>query len=224
MKEDVAIIIPAYNPTQILEELVENLNKAGYKKIIVVNDGSKSEEIFKKIKANAIILKHKKNLGKGTALKTGFKYCINNIKEITSVITVDADGQHLIKDINNVYEKCLENSKSLILGSRRLKEKVPLRSLFGNRIMSMVFKHKTKFKIQDTQTGLRAIPFIYLKDFCNISGDRFEYEINMLLYATNKKLQIIEEPIESVYINKNKSSNFKAIKDSLKIILEVIKY
>lgn len=219
MNNNIAILIPAYNPTEILEELVEKLRKNGYTKIIIVDDGSKEKEIFKKIKKNAVIITHNENLGKGRALKTGFEYCLDNMHNLVGIITVDADGQHLVKDIKKVYKKILGNPESLILGSRDFtKENIPLRSFMGNRIMSYIFKKKTKVGIKDTQTGLRAIPIKYIVDFNKIDGDRFEYETNMLLYAINKNIEIIEEQIESVYVNKNKTSHFKVVEDSMKII------
>lgn len=224
MKENLAILIPAYNPTNILVELVENLKKSGYTKIIVVNDGSKKEDIFKKIEKKVILLKHDKNLGKGKALKTGLDYCLNNVENIIGVITVDADGQHLIKDINNLYNKILTKPKSLIIGSREFKkENTPFRSLLGNKIIRFIFEQKTNVKINDTQTGLRAIPYIYLSNFIKIKGERFEYETHMLLYAIKQNIEIIEQKIELVYIDNNKTSNFQVIKDSIKIIKTVLK-
>lgn len=224
MKKDIAIIIPAYNPSYMLKEILEILKKNEYEKIVVVNDGSINEEIFKEIEKQVILLKHEKNLGKGNALKTGFEYCLKNMENLKGVITVDADGQHLIQDINNIYEKFLKNLDCLVLGSRDFdKENIPLRSLIGNKIIRYIFKKKTKIAINDTQTGLRAIPFRFLEDFNEIKGERFEYEINMLLYATKNKIGILEQPIETIYINENKMSNFRTLKDSLKIISRLIK-
>lgn len=225
MKNDVAIIIPAYNPTKILIDIIKKLKREGYRKIIVINDGSEKDNIFEIIKEEAIILKHDKNLGKGRALKTGFEYCLDKFSDILYVVTVDADGQHLIKDVNNVYNKIKENSKCLLLGSRKFtKKKMPFKSLIGNKIMKLIFFIKTKEKINDTQTGLRAIPFTYLSDISKINGEGFEYETNMLLYAIKQKINIIEKEIEIVYIEQNKESNFKAIKDSTKIIKTVCSF
>lgn len=224
MKESIAIIIPAYNPNEILAEIVDNLKKSEYTKIIVINDGSENDEIFKKIERKVTLLTHDKNLGKGVALKTAFEYCLKNMKNLKGVITVDADGQHLIQDINNVCDTFLKNKDSIILGSRDFsKSNIPIRSLIGNKIIRYVFRKKTKIKIKDTQTGLRAIPFQYLERFSNIKGERFEYEINMLLYATKHCIKILEKNIETVYIEGNKTSKFKIVKDSIKVLLEMLK-
>lgn len=120
-KNDVAIIIPAYEPDINLINLINDLSKNKYSNIIVINDGSESNKVFDVIKNKIILLEHDKNYGKGKALKTGFEYCINNIyniKDIIGVITVDADGQHKITDIEKVYNKFEQKKDSLILGSR----------------------------------------------------------------------------------------------------------
>ena len=212
------IIIPAYQPDYRLVELINEIkNKTSYK-ILVVNDGSSKdkEEIFNKIKKDVILLKHDKNLGKGKAMKTGLNYVLNKMNK-ESVIFVDADGQHSVKDIINISN--LNDNNSLIIGTRDFNLKhVPFRSKFGNRLTSFFVKNKTNKYIKDTQSGLRLIPFKYIKDIINLDGDRYEYEINVLLYFLYNDINIIEVPIETIYESKkNESSHYKCFKDSLKI-------
>ena len=217
-KNDIVVLIPAYNPTEDLILLTDNLLSNNYK-VVIVNDGSKEETnyIFDKLdKDNVIFIEHEFNKGKGQALKTGFKYILENIK-CKGVITADADGQHLVSDIINISNSLCENSKSLILGSRTLDKSMPFRSKFGNSITRLVFKLATKVRVYDTQTGLRGIPFELLEKFVEIDGQRYEYEINMLLYSAKNKIRIEEIPIKTVYIDNNKTSSFHAIKDSFQI-------
>ena len=222
MKDNVAIVIPAYNPDENLEKVVEELIKNNYKNIVIVDDGSEDKIVFSKISNLSIILQHSKNEGKGKALKTGFKYCLDKLDSITTIITVDADGQHKIEDINKVYDAIKENT--VIVGSREFKRKVaPLRSRIGNKMISKVVENKTGVKLTDTQTGLRAIPIKYINEILRIDGTRYEYETNMLLYFINNRIKIIEIPIQGVYINKNKASHFKTIKDSLRIYMAIVK-
>lgn len=218
MKDDVAIIIPAYNPNEKLKEIVEDLKRNKYTNIIVINDGSQNKEIFKKIEYQTIVLEQKQNYGKGRALKKGIKYVLQHIKGIKGILTIDADGQHKIEDINKVYQAFQQNENSLVLGTRNFNEKtVPFRSKLGNKIISYILLKKYNKKLNDTQTGLRAIPKRYFKEMIQISGDRFDYEMYMILHCIKNDISMIEVPIESIYINKNKSSNYKIIKDSLKI-------
>lgn len=225
MKNDVAIIIPAYNPDTNLIELIKKLKESLYSNIIVVNDGSDSTEIFESIKDKAIILLHDRNYGKGQALKTGFKWCIDNMKEISGAITVDADGQHRIEDIDNVYNNFEKNKDSLVLGCREFKgDKIPLKSKFGNKLISYMIYKKTKIKLNDTQTGLRAIPRKCFDESLKIVGNGFEYETNMLLNFIQHNINIVEIKIESIYINKNKSSHYRPIMDSIKVGKTLLDY
>lgn len=217
MKNDVSIVVPAYNPGQALEDVIHELKEKGFINIVVIDDGSSNAKSFENL-SDIIILKNDVNRGKGNALKRGFFYCRNNLKEIKGIITVDADGQHLIKDVENIYKSFSCNYNSLILGTRSFNEKgVPLKSKLGNRIMQNKIKSKTGVNIKDTQTGLRAIPVRYLKNLLDLNGDRYEYETNMLLYFINNKIEIIQIPINTVYLNKNRCTYFKPLRDSLRV-------
>lgn len=216
MKDDALIIIPAFNPDDNLKIIVDRLIKKNFNKIIVVNDGSINEEPFKGIRNKVIFLEHNENQGKGRALKTAFKYCVKNNEEVQVVITVDADGQHDIDDVYKVYKKFKENKNKVVLGSRSF-ENAPIFSKIGNSIINKKIHKKMKLNLKDTQTGLRAIPAEYLPDLINIPGERYEYETNMLIYFVKNKIDIVEEDIKTIYINKNKGSNFRKIKDSIRV-------
>lgn len=218
MKDNVAIVIPAYNPGENLKEIVNNLEKNQYKKIIIIDDGSVSKNIFRNLRNQAIIIGHNKNKGKGRALKTGFNYCIKNLSNLMGIITIDADGQHEIYDINKIYREFQNKKNSVLLGSRQFEKlNIPLRSRIGNKMMSTLLEKKMKTRIKDTQTGLRAIPMKYIKELENIKGEGFEYETNMLIYCIKNNINIKEIPINTIYINRNKQSNFRIFKDSIKI-------
>lgn len=227
MKKDITILIPALNPDKKMVTLISNLIKNNFTNIIVVNDGSNKEHLdfFKQIEKHATILTHAINLGKGRALKTGFNYYLNNNSDCIGVITVDADGQHQIEDINKIYLKLKENPDNLILGARTFNQKnVPFRSKFGNIITKKLFNFLTGLKIQDTQTGLRAIPNVYLEKLLSIDGERFDFEMNMLMYTKQENITVLEENIETIYLEENKSSHFNPFTDSLKIYTIFLKY
>lgn len=226
-KDEVVILIPSLNPDERLTKLVKDLLVNGFKDIIVVNDGSSEEynKYFKTIEQNVIVLRHMVNLGKGRALKTGFNEYLGRFKEKCGIITVDSDGQHKIEDITKVAKALVENKESLILGSRNFNLKnVPFRSKYGNKITRCIFKFLTGLNVSDTQTGLRGIPTRYISILMNIPGERFEFEMNMLMEAKENNIDITEERIETVYIQENKSSHFNPLKDSLKIYVIFLKY
>lgn len=223
---NIVLLIPAYNPPPELIQFTKNLLNSGFNKIIIVNDGSseKHSSIFNEIKnLNITLLVHKKNQGKGLALKTGFNYCINNFKKISGLITTDADGQHAIEDIINIANQIAKNK--IILGKRLFKTKnVPFKSKLGNYLSRKTISAVSKQTIYDTQTGLRFIPINKLREIAMLPGKKFEYETNMLLYAKKFGLKIKEIPIKTIYLNNNKKTNFRPIKDGFIIYKSIFKF
>ena len=224
----ISVIIPSLNPDDKLVSVVDSLVKKGFEDIIIVNDGSDSAHLwpFEKVGSysQCTILTHEVNKGKGRGLKTAFEYCLKNRQGYDGVVTVDGDNQHQADDIYNCCEAMVKNDK-VVLGVRRFDgEDVPFKSRFGNNMTSMVFKVMCGLNISDTQTGLRAIPYRYLDTFCNIEGERFEYETTMLLEFKKSDIQFMEVPIETVYIEDNASTHFNPVKDSIKIYKVIFKY
>lgn len=229
LDKKVLILIPSFKPTKILVEYINELIRNNYNDIVVINDGSPSEydEIFDELKAKkeCTLLKNETNMGKGVALKKGLEFFKekNKNNKYIGVITVDSDGQHLVKDISKVAEKMQKSPKTLILGARNFNEKnVPNKSSFGNKMTSNVFKILYGKRISDTQTGFRGIPTDLIDDCINISGNRFEYETNMLIYCILNKIEIEEVPIETVYIDNNSGTSFRPIQDSISIYAKIL--
>lgn len=225
MKKDVAIVIPAYNPGKSLEKVTKQLLSAEFENIVVVNDGSKERRTFHSIPNNIYLVSHNINCGKGIALKSGFECCQKNFQNIIGIITVDADGQHSIDDVEKMYKELKNNPTSLILGSRNFNQKnIPFKSKIGNIVISKIFEKKTGIRLQDTQTGLRAIPIQFVQNLIELEGSRYEYETNMLLYFANKNIPIIEKTIATIYEKNNKHSHFKAFTDSILICKAIRKW
>lgn len=227
---NISVLIPAYNPDEKLMVLVKELIKEDFKHIVIINDGSKteSEPIFKTISSfqECKIINHAVNLGKGRALKTGFNYLLNRYKKMTKLVTVDADGQHSVKDIKKVAKALAQShDNKLVLGVRDFSaENIPFRSRFGNKVTEKIFRLATGIHVTDTQTGLRGISYSFLKELMNLKGERFEYEMNMLLECKGKNISIEEIKIDTIYIEENKSSHFRPIIDSIKIYSLFLKY
>lgn len=219
--KNVVILIPAYNPSKKLLQLLDELTEANFEKIIVVNGGSKeNKKIFEKVREykNVVLLEYKENKGKGYALKYGINYYLENFtKEYRGIVTCDADLQHSVEDITNVALKLLGNQDSLILGYRDFNLKqVPFASKFGNKLTSFLFKYLYGKTIKDTQTGLRAIPNRYLNLSLEASGNKFDYEMNILIKFVKEKINIVEVPISTIYFKKSESK-FNRISDSILI-------
>lgn len=225
---NISVIIPSYNPDDKLLLVVEELSHSGFTDIIVINDGSSAECLtyFEKItKANnCTVLTHPINSGKGAALKTGFEFFLQNRPGQAGVVTVDGDNQHKADNALACAKVMLETGK-IVLGARCFdQENVPWTSRLGNMFTKNVVKALLSLPINDTQTGLRAIPSEYISTFLKTDGDRYEYETNMLIDTKKHGFPIMEIPIETVYIENNKSSHFNPFIDSLRIYSQFAKY
>lgn len=223
-----AILIPAYNPDEKLMTLIDELIML-HLPIIVVNDGSTKtcEPIFSYINHRPFVevIHHDVNKGKGAAIKTGIQHIKLKYPECLGVITADADGQHLPKDVQKIHQAVLKNPASLTLGARNFnKTNIPFKSRFGNKLTSAIFYLTTHQKCQDTQTGLRGLPKSLFDECLTIPGERYEYEMNVLLQFAKDNISFIYEEIETVYIDGNASSHFNPIKDSLKIYFNILKF
>lgn len=221
-----AVLIPAYKPDEKLVELVSTLRKEGFP-VLLVNDGSGEayDDIFTQCKALDVQIEvHPQNHGKGCALKTGLAFIQKNWPHIKGVVTADADGQHTPVDIQRVAERMAEFPDALVLGVRAFVGDVPFKSRAGNAITRFVYKLATGIAIYDTQTGLRGIPAITIPQMLDIQGDRYEYEMNMLLNIKEMHLPVEQVPIETVYLDQNASSHFNPLRDAARIYFTILRF
>ena len=224
----VSVIIPAYRPDEKLLGTLKGLSQAGFTDLLVVDDGSGPAfaPIFAQVETmpGCTVLRHPENRGKGAALKTAMAFFEQNRPEQAGVVTADADGQHLPKDIAAVAQAMLDSGQ-VVLGVRDFSDPiVPWRSRNGNRITITVFRLFFGMKISDTQTGLRAIPRQYLPLLAQAKGDRYEYETHMLFLMNRCHVPFREVRIAAVYLEENRSSHFRVVRDSLRIYSLILKY
>ncbi len=219
------VLIPAYQPENSLLDLVREVNASGFLSI-VVDDGSGSdyEKLFAQVSELAVVLRHPENRGKGRALKTGLHYIFENTADDYTIVTMDSDGQHRVEDALRACEVSERHPSALILGSRKLKDRVPLRSRFGNTVTRYIFRLATGHNVYDTQTGLRAFSSSLIPTMLEIAGERYEYEMNVLLGFTREKIPIEEIEIATIYIGDNAGSHFDTLKDSFRIYKEIFKF
>ena len=201
------VVIPAYEPDEKLLRVVAELKRDTDYAIVVVNDGSSeaAEPVFAALPEGVTLLRHAQNRGKGRALKTAYEYIAAHFPQSEGIVTVDADGQHLPADVVRVSEDWEAHPEALVLGSRRFTGTVPWRSRAGNAITRVVFRLSTGVSVS-------SIPMML-----EMRGERYEYEINVLLYATRQHMPIREVTIETVYIADNASSHFHPMRDSWRI-------
>ena len=222
-REKCCVLIPSLDPDEKLPAYVEELTKAQYGLILVIDDGSGPEyqPIFERIAAwpGCHVLHHEVNRGKGAALRTGFAYILEKT-DLEGVITADSDGQHTVADTAKLAEQLDGSKAELLLGSRdfsRHSTQVPPKSRFGNRLTSGIFALLYGQWLPDTQTGLRGMGRAMLKDCLEITGDRFEYEMNQLIWCSRNHVPMTVVPIETVYHNENQGTHFHPVRDSWRI-------
>ena len=221
--QECCVLIPSLSPDERLPAYVKELLAADFGLILVVDDGSSKEyqPIFEEIAGwdGCAVTHHEVNRGKGAALRTGFEY-IKAHTALEGVITADSDGQHTVTDTAKLAEKLGGSKAELLLGSRdfsRHSTQVPPKSRLGNRITSGVFALLYGNWLPDTQTGLRGMGRAMLKDCLEITGDRFEYEMNQLIWCSRHHIPMTVVPIETVYHNENQGTHFHPIRDSWRI-------
>ena len=220
--QECCVLIPSLSPDEKLPAYVKELLAADFGLILVVDDGSAPEyqPIFSEIEKwdRCAVTHHEVNRGKGAALRTGFAY-IQEKTALRGVITADSDGQHTVPDTLKLAAE-LGKKEEVLLGSRdfsRNNPNVPPKSRFGNRMTSGVFRVLYGKWLPDTQTGLRAFDRSLIDFMLSVSGDRFEYEMNMLIQCSAKKIPMRPIPIETIYHEENKGTHFHPIRDSWRI-------
>lgn len=223
---DSVVVIPAYQPSGQLVQLVHTLSGSGYS-VVVVDDGSGADcaDVWRQLDRCLAVIHHAQNRGKGAALKTAFDYIRDAVPGAGCIVTMDADGQHLPEDMEHVALCAWTHPGALVLGSRNFEGDIPLRSKLGNKITRLVFSCVTKTRVQDTQTGLRAFDRSLLDYMLQVEGARYEYEMNVLLHCKENGIPVLEVPIQTVYLDRdNTSSHFHGVKDSLRIYRNILKF
>ncbi|MBP5358965.1 MAG: glycosyltransferase family 2 protein [Treponema sp.] len=218
----IPILIPAYEPDERLPILIENLVQKNLNPIIVIDDGSGEDfqPVFDSVKNLGVtVLQHKSNMGKGAAIKTAFRFCLENYPNLIGCITADSDGQHSPECMEKCIKALSSNPQSLVMGSRDFTlPGIPKASIIGNMNTNKIIRHIYGKNMMDTQTGLRGISKQLMSECLNIKFDRFEFEIKMLTLALDSSIEIVEVPIQTIYDSeKNHATHFRPLKDTIKI-------
>lgn len=211
-------VIPAYNEkSQIKEVLEKTVNYVD--QVLVVDDGSEFviSEMFRNFDRTRVkFLRHRINLGKGAALKTGCEAAIKLGADY--IILMDADGQHRPEDIPRFIEKIEKDNSEIVFGSRLIGKDMPLMMMLGNKFLSLVTSLLFKIYISDTQSGFRAIrASIYPK--IKWSSPRYAVETEMIVNVGKRGLKHSEIAIKTIYHDKYKGTT---VFDGLRIFINLL--
>ena len=193
---NVVAIIPAYNEEKALADVIgktlENVDE-----VIVVDDGSSDKTSEVAIEAGARVIRHSVNLGKGEALKSGFKA----IGDDSIIITIDGDGQHNPSEIPDLVRPIVEDGADLVNGSRYMngpEENTPAYRRVGQKVLDIATNISAGTKVTDSQSGFRAFS-PQSKNVFRFKDTGFGIESEMLVDASEAGLKIVEVPITVRY-------------------------
>ncbi|BDU24203.1 DUF2062 domain-containing protein [Flavobacterium sp. GSB-24] len=208
------VIVPTYNNQKTLKKVLDSILDFT-SNVIIVNDGStdSTSEILKQY-SQLTQIHHPKNLGKGRALRNGFRKAFELNFEYA--ITIDSDGQHFAADIPIFIEAIQNEPNALLIGSRNMtQENVPKKSSFGNKFSNFWFKFETGIKLEDTQSGFRLYPLRLLPK--RFYTNKFEFEIEVIVRAAWKGIVVKNIPIQVLYDPAERVSHFRPFRDFTRI-------
>lgn len=217
----VLILLPVFNESKVISSVIRSIQKKGWKKILVVDDGSTDNTYDKLKKSGAIILRHSINRGKGASVKTGLEAA--KILGSKVIVTLDSDGQHNPKDIKKMVEK-INKGYDVVLGIRDFKKRhIPRYKAFGNYLGNILTWMFYGLWVNDSQSGFRA----YNKkaiDLIQTNNDRYEFESEIVREIVRNNLKWTEKRIDVRYSDydqnkRNKQSFVSAVKMIIKLVL-----
>ncbi len=211
---NLCILIPAYNESKRLKQLLPELKKNNLD-ILVVDDGSEDETSRVAAKAGAMVLRHETNSGKGQALRTGFNFILE--KGYDAVITMDADLQHDARHIPDFIREYQNKDADIILGDRMLEPgSMPRLRYWTNKTTSGIISFITGCSMRDTQSGFRLIRKNVLRCL-KLSTSKFDTESEVLIKALVKGFKVSSIPVRTIYFEDH-GSKINPLIDTLRFI------
>ena len=214
MTERVMVLIPAYNAAKSVGDVVR-ASKEIVRDVVVINDGSRDDTASVARAAGAEVIDYPQNRGKGGALKTGFAHAIKNGYDV--VITLDADGQHLPREIPKFLKSRDETKADLIIGGRShlFGEMLPRRRL-ANRFSAWSIAKASKTNVTDSQSGFRLYSANLLRSV-RLRTEGFDLESEVIVRAGVGGFKVLTIPIDLGFVDGISTSHYKPLKDTLRI-------
>jgi glycosyltransferase involved in cell wall biosynthesis len=212
------VVVPAFNASEYLPELIRRLKRFVCEEhLLIVNDGS-TDDTLEILKANNVkYLSFQCNRGKGAALRAGFDYAVRH--GYRSVLTLDADLQHLPEEIPRFY--ALDDGQRVIIGTRRIKlDMMPPGRWLSNNLTSIIISVFSGQRVRDSQSGFRLIPTSLLQAMPLRMTD-YDLESELLFKAGALGCRIVEVPISTVY--EGSHSHINPLTDTLRFIRQMFK-
>ena len=218
------VCIPAYNEGKMIKNLVQKCLQYS-DKVIVCDDGSIDNTSKLAEEGGATVISHKKNQGKGSALKTLFKHAKELGPEV--MITIDGDNQFLPEEINKLAEPILKKKADIVIGYRfDENSEMPSYRKIGNKVLDKVTKMASDLPFRDTQSGFRSYSNKAL-ELLDFKSSGFGADSEILIDASQKRLKILEEKVSVIYNTGESTSTKNPISHSADVfssLLELIAF
>jgi len=198
MREQIFVVIPAYNVEEMIDKVIKDLKNEGYRNIVVVDDGSSDKTYEVASKQGVYVLRHVINRGQGAALKTGIDFALSKGADI--IVTFDGDGQHQAKDIKSMVTPIIRKEVEVTLGSRFLKNgsKIPFLRRVYLKVGAYVLFLMYGIKLTDSHNGFRAFSR-RAAEMIEIKADRMEHASEIPEQIKKKKIKFKELPVDIKY-------------------------
>lgn len=196
MNPKILLIIPAFNASKYIPELVRRIKpNFDLRDVLIINDGSSDDTANIARGCGCRFIDFKKNRGKGAALRTGFKFALNN--NYDAVITIDADLQHKPEHLSEFLARY--DTADILIGTRSIKvRQMPWERLINNNLTSLIISIFGSVRIRDSQSGYRLLKVEVLKKL-SLKSSRYDTESEMLFQSGYLGFSTAEVPIETIY-------------------------
>ena len=223
------VVVPACNPGKIIIDVIERTRRRA-DTIVIVDDGCDAENQAHLERCSShpgvSLLTHPGNRGKGYALMTGIRHCLDRMRAGDYILTMDSDGQHDPEDIAKFRNLIVERPNvHFAIGERLDTRTMPLKSRIGNSLATTLFRFQMGTSIRDTQTGMRLLSRPFALRICDdVRPGRYETEMDMLILAVHSLPRIDSVVIRTIYVDGNSATNFRALADSWRVLARLVRY
>lgn len=209
--DNICVLIPAYNAAGTIGAVLEKARSLEFD-TIVVNDGSTDETASVAQSQGVRLIEHPSNLGKGAALRTGFRSILQ--KDYELVITLDADGQHDPMEIPFLLDVFRSVKPDVLIASRAGEfHRMTFLRRFWNRLGVKAVSRLCHSDITDSQSGFRLIRTDVLREV-SLTTTGFEMELELLIKACKKGFGVLSIPIHVPRVDGTSSSHFRPVTDT----------
>jgi glycosyltransferase involved in cell wall biosynthesis len=217
---EIGVVIPAYNAEDTISGVISELVTYGFAKenIIVINDGSRdgTEDAIRN--QGVKLLNHKKNMGKGAALRDGF--AVARQKDLRKVFVIDADAQHQVSEITSFLK--LNGNYDIVIGERKdILMHMPLDRLLTNRTVNLVVSLLSGMRTTDVQCGFRYID-LRIFDKVKLMTNNYQTESEMVIKAARYKYEVGFVPVTTIY--RNEKSYINPLIDTARFISMAVRF